>query len=145
MWTLNLTISSGPQDPWCLSVFLSDSSTFCHLSGTMCLCCGMKGSVVWKRCVWNPCCLEQVRGRRVRKRTSFYSWHGSVRNAALGRRHPPSPILQLYLPVLLSLVSPHLSPEKHGYQPRQLALWARPGALYGLSCLEQWKWRCSLW
>lgn len=79
--------------PWCLSVFLCGTSTFCHLSGTLCLCCGMKGSIVWKRCVWNPCCLEQVRGRRVRKRTSFYSWHGSVRNATLGRRHPPSLIL----------------------------------------------------
>lgn len=75
--------------PWCLSIFLCGTYTFCHLSGTLCLCCGMKGSVVWKRCVWNPCCLERVRGHRVRKRTSFYSWHGSLRNATLGRRHPP--------------------------------------------------------
>lgn len=73
---------------WCLSVVLCGTFTFCHLSGTLCLCCGMKGSIVWKRCVWNPCCLERVRGHRVRKRTSFYSWHGSVRNATLGRRHP---------------------------------------------------------
>lgn len=82
-----------PAFPWCLSAFLCGTFTFCHLSGTLCLCSGMKGSIVWKRCVRNPCCLQRVRGRHVRKRTSFYSWHGSVRNATLGRRHPPSPIL----------------------------------------------------
>lgn len=77
-----------PFFAWCLPVFLCGTFTFCHLSSTLCLCCGMKGSIVWKRCVWNPCCLQWVRGHHVRKRTSFYSWHGLVRNATLGRRHP---------------------------------------------------------
>lgn len=85
---------------WCYQSCLWDDSSHC-LTYTfptspcfrskpvyVCLCCGMKGSIVRKRCVWNPCCLVGVRGRYVKKRTPFYSWHGSVWNATLGRAAP---------------------------------------------------------
>ncbi len=137
---------------WCYQSCLWDDSSHCRTYTFptspsfrskpvyVCLCCGMKGSIVWKRCVWNPCCLVGVRGRYVRKRTPFYSWHGSVWNATLGRAAPLSSLCRSstqvpYFSRTLSLsICPSLfhSLEIRGYWPRQLGLWA---SLVPFSCL----------
>lgn len=89
---------------WHLFCCLSLADTFTPPPDLRCLCFGMKGSIVWKRCVWNPRCLRGLRAMWEKGPLSISGM--GLCAMLLFAGHPPRPCF--------SFVPHFLSPENRG-------------------------------